>query len=67
MKRGPYKKPEKDRKAKLKRLNEVIKGCRDIPIATLLEKLEISRATYYRSYHSKAIELRKHYSKIALF
>ena len=64
---GTYKKPNKDQEKKFKLLDDVIRGYYKIDNKLLIEKLDVSKTTFYRKYKVKADELKKYYSSMALF
>lgn len=62
-----YSKAEAKHQSRLKKLRSTIEGNYRITNTTLIEKLGVSKATFYNKYKDEAERLRKHYKSIALF
>lgn len=66
-KRSVYKKCEKEKKERFEKLEEVIRGNFNLTNEQIYEKLEISKATFYKIYAKRAKELKEIYKSQSLF
>lgn len=64
---GKYLKCERTNKKKLEKLEEIIRANFNLTNKEIFEKLEISKATYYKNYAEKAKELKRFYKSQSLF
>lgn len=64
---GQYKKSLDEKKKNFDKLEEIIRANYRISNLKLIEKLEISKATFYRVYSKRAKELKRKYKSQSLF